>query len=98
MLGELYCLPGNAGIAQVATCVPGIGVADVPKVTTAHKEETMESQNTSLTSHLCALYLCSSYASVSSPDIHAVGHAILFFYTYIHDDIRCIAEKRFHVS
>lgn len=33
MLGKLYCLPGNAGIADVATCVSGIGVADVPKVT-----------------------------------------------------------------
>ena len=31
-LGSLYCLPGNAGIAAVAECVGGIGVADVPKV------------------------------------------------------------------
>lgn len=32
MLGKLFCLPGNAGIANVATCVSGVGVADVPKV------------------------------------------------------------------
>lgn len=30
--GPLFCLPGNAGIASVAECVHGIGVADVPKV------------------------------------------------------------------
>ena len=28
---ELYCAPGNAGIAQVATCVP-IGVEELEKL------------------------------------------------------------------
>mmetsp|Transcript_37187 Transcript_37187/g.72547 ORF Transcript_37187/g.72547 Transcript_37187/m.72547 type:complete len:437 (+) Transcript_37187:45-1355(+) len=32
LLSTLYCLPGNAGIADVAECVSGIGVGDVPKI------------------------------------------------------------------
>mmetsp|Transcript_20840 Transcript_20840/g.14953 ORF Transcript_20840/g.14953 Transcript_20840/m.14953 type:complete len:437 (+) Transcript_20840:52-1362(+) len=32
LLGKLYCLPGNAGIADVAECIDGIKVTDVPKI------------------------------------------------------------------
>jgi phosphoribosylamine--glycine ligase len=32
LLGKLFCIPGNAGISQVAECVPSIGAADVPQV------------------------------------------------------------------
>lgn len=32
LLSSLHCLPGNAGIADVAECVSGISVADVPAV------------------------------------------------------------------
>src|SRR6185369_4318463 len=29
LVSEIYAAPGNAGIADVATCVPKIGVADI---------------------------------------------------------------------
>ena len=32
LLSSLHCLPGNAGIKDVAECVSGISVADVPAV------------------------------------------------------------------
>ena len=30
--GKLYCLPGNAGISQIAECVPTIGVMEFEKI------------------------------------------------------------------
>ena len=36
LLASLHCLPGNAGIADVAECVSGISVADVPAVFILH--------------------------------------------------------------
>ena len=38
---ELYCAPGNAGIAQLATCVP-IGATDVDAMVTWAKENQMD--------------------------------------------------------
>jgi phosphoribosylamine--glycine ligase len=38
---ELYCAPGNAGIADVATCVP-IGSEDVPALVTWAKDQTVD--------------------------------------------------------
>ncbi|MCD8160233.1 MAG: phosphoribosylamine--glycine ligase [Clostridiales bacterium] len=38
---ELYCAPGNAGIAQLATCVP-IGATDVAKMVQWAKENAMD--------------------------------------------------------
>ena len=42
--GKLYCIPGNAGISQVAECVPSVGVMEFEKITdfiAAHKDITM---------------------------------------------------------
>lgn len=42
--GKLYCIPGNAGISQVAECVPSIGVMEFDKIAdfvAAHKDITM---------------------------------------------------------
>lgn len=42
--GKLYCIPGNAGISQVAECVPSIGVIEFEKIAefvAAHKDITM---------------------------------------------------------
>ena len=42
--GKLYCIPGNAGISQVAECVPSIGVMEFEKIAqfvAAHKDITM---------------------------------------------------------
>ncbi len=42
--GKLYCIPGNAGISQVAECVPSIGVMEFDKradFVAAHKDITM---------------------------------------------------------
>ena len=35
---KLYCVPGNAGIAQIAECEPSIGVMDFDKIA-AYAEE-----------------------------------------------------------
>ena len=42
--GKLYCIPGNAGISQVAECVPSIGVMEFEKIAdfiAEHKDITM---------------------------------------------------------
>ena len=42
--GKLYCIPGNAGISQVAECVPSVGVMEFEKIAdfiAAHKDITM---------------------------------------------------------
>ena len=42
--GKLYCIPGNAGISQVAECVPSVGVMEFDKIAdfvAAHKDITM---------------------------------------------------------
>ena len=42
--GKLYCIPGNAGISQVAECVPSIGVMEFEKIAefvAGHKDITM---------------------------------------------------------
>ena len=42
--GKLYCIPGNAGISQVAECVPSVGVMEFEKIAdfiAAHNDITM---------------------------------------------------------
>ena len=42
--GKLYCIPGNAGISQVAECVPSVGVMEFEKIAdfiAEHKDITM---------------------------------------------------------
>lgn len=42
--GKLYCIPGNAGISQVAECVPSVGVMEFEKIAdfiATHKDITM---------------------------------------------------------
>ena len=39
---ELYCVPGNAGIAQIAECDPSIGVMDFDKVIAYAKEKKVD--------------------------------------------------------
>ncbi len=42
--GKLYCIPGNAGISQVAECFPSVGVMEFEKIAdfiAAHKDITM---------------------------------------------------------
>lgn len=36
---ELYCVPGNAGIAEIAECEPGIGVMEFDKIVAYAKEK-----------------------------------------------------------
>lgn len=39
---KLYCVPGNAGIAQIAECEPSIGVMEFDKVVTYAKEKNVD--------------------------------------------------------
>lgn len=39
---KLYCVPGNAGIAQVAECEPSIGVMEFEKITAYAKEKEVD--------------------------------------------------------
>ncbi len=39
---ELYCVPGNAGIAQIAECEPSIGVMEFDKVIAYAKEKAVD--------------------------------------------------------
>ena len=39
---ELYCVPGNAGIAQIAECDPSISVMDFDKVIAYAKEKKVD--------------------------------------------------------
>lgn len=39
---ELYCVPGNAGIAQIAECEPSIGVMDFDKIIAYAKEKKVD--------------------------------------------------------
>ena len=39
---ELYCVPGNAGIAQIAECEPSIGVMEFDKVIAYAKEKKVD--------------------------------------------------------
>ncbi len=39
---ELYCVPGNAGIAQIAECEPSIGVMEFDKVVAYAKEKKVD--------------------------------------------------------
>ena len=36
---KIYCVPGNAGIAQIAECEPSIGVMEFDKITAYAKEK-----------------------------------------------------------
>ncbi len=38
----LYCVPGNAGIAQIAECEPSIGVMEFDKIVSYAKEKTID--------------------------------------------------------
>ena len=42
LVTELLCAPGNAGIAQVATCVPGVKATDVDAIVKLAKEEQVD--------------------------------------------------------
>jgi len=42
LVTELLCAPGNAGIAQVATCVPGVKATDVEAIVKLAKEEKVD--------------------------------------------------------
>ena len=42
LVTELLCAPGNAGIAQVATCVPGVKATDVDAIVKLAKEEKVD--------------------------------------------------------
>ena len=39
---ELYCVPGNAGIAQIAQCEPSIGVMEFDKITAYAREKKVD--------------------------------------------------------
>ena len=39
---KLYCVPGNAGIAQIAECEPSIGVMEFDKIITYAKEKAVD--------------------------------------------------------
>ena len=39
---KLYCVPGNAGIAQIAECEPSIGVMEFEKIVTYAKEKAVD--------------------------------------------------------
>lgn len=39
---KLYCVPGNAGIAQIAECEPGIGVMEFDKIIAYAKEKKVD--------------------------------------------------------
>ena len=41
-LDALYCVPGNAGIAQIAECEPSIGVMEFDKITAYAKEKAID--------------------------------------------------------
>ncbi|MBR5799279.1 MAG: phosphoribosylamine--glycine ligase [Lachnospiraceae bacterium] len=41
-VSELYCVPGNAGIAQIAECEPSIGVMEFDKVVAYAKEKEVD--------------------------------------------------------
>ena len=41
-LDELYCVPGNAGIAQIAECDPSIGVMEFDKILAYAKEKAID--------------------------------------------------------
>ena len=42
LVSELLCAPGNAGIAQVATCVPGVKATDVDAIVKLAKDEKVD--------------------------------------------------------
>ncbi|MBP3522198.1 MAG: phosphoribosylamine--glycine ligase [Clostridia bacterium] len=42
LVDSLLCAPGNAGIAQVATCVPGVKATDVPAIVKLAKDEQVD--------------------------------------------------------
>ena len=42
LVTELLCAPGNAGIAKVARCVPGVKATDVPAIVALAKEEKVD--------------------------------------------------------
>ncbi len=42
LVTELLCAPGNAGIAQVATCIPGVKATDVEAIVALAKEEKVD--------------------------------------------------------
>ena len=42
LVTELLCAPGNAGIAQVATCVPGVKATDVDAIVKLAKDEKVD--------------------------------------------------------
>ena len=39
---KLYCVPGNAGIAQIAECEPSIGVMEFEKIVAYAKEKEVD--------------------------------------------------------
>ena len=39
---ELYCVPGNAGIAQIAQCEPSIGVMEFDRIAAYAKEKKVD--------------------------------------------------------
>ena len=41
-LEKLYCVPGNAGIAQIAECEPSIGVMEFDKIVAYAKEKQVD--------------------------------------------------------
>ena len=41
-LSDLLCLPGNAGIAEVARCIDGVGVSDVSGIASVVKREEVD--------------------------------------------------------
>lgn len=42
LVDSLLCAPGNAGIAQVAACVPGVKATDVPAIVKLAKDEQVD--------------------------------------------------------
>ena len=42
LVDELLCAPGNAGIAKVATCVPGVKATDIKAIVKLAKEEKVD--------------------------------------------------------
>ena len=39
---KLYCVPGNAGIAEIAECEPSIGVMEFDKIVAYAKEKQVD--------------------------------------------------------
>ena len=52
---KLYCVPGNAGIAQIAECDPSIGVMEFDKVAAFAKTDELDITIVGLCTDICVV-------------------------------------------